>query len=160
MDKNRFLRKRGPLSPPDDGLPSSIYSRISTTTSNDTKMARASTIIITSVEASTSRSMTNSDTWIFDDSSIRRERKWSSRPNREYAVTFDQWDILKTLIAKLHKQKPYLLGAVPCFKQPNHVNLMTVVECKECNPFSDAVGHNPLNFFQFLRVRLLIFQRF
>ena len=65
-------------------------------------------------------------------------------------VTFEQWDILKTLIAKLHKQKPYLLGAVPCFKQPDHVNLMTVVECKECNPFSDAVDHNPLNFFSSL----------
>ena len=65
-------------------------------------------------------------------------------------VTFDQWDILKTLIAKLHKHKPYLLGAVPCFKQPDHVNLMTVVEYKECDPFSDAVDHNPLNFFSSL----------
>ena len=44
-------------------------------------------------------------------------------------VTFDQWDISKTPIAKLHKQKPYSLEAVPCFKQPDHVNLMTVVEC-------------------------------
>ena len=65
----------------------------------------------------------------------------------EICVTFDQWDIMKTLIAKLHKQKPYLLGAVPCFKQPDHVNLMTVVECNECNPSSDALNHNPLNFF-------------
>ena len=84
MGKNRFPRKREPLSHSDDGLLSSIYSRISTTTSNGTKMARASTIIITSVEASSSRSTTNTDTWIFDGSSTRRARKWSSRPNREY----------------------------------------------------------------------------
>ena len=62
-------------------------------------------------------------------------------------VTFDQWDILKSQIEKLHKQKPYLLGVVPCHKQPDHMILMTLVECKECNPFSDALDRNPLNFY-------------
>ena len=62
-------------------------------------------------------------------------------------ITFDQWDVLKKLIEKLHKQKPYLLGAIPCHRQPDHMDLMTSIACRECNPFSDALNHNPLNFY-------------
>ena len=57
-------------------------------------------------------------------------------------IPFDQWEILKKQIEKLHKQKPYLIGGVPCYRQPDHMNLMTSLECKECNPFSDILNPN------------------
>ena len=84
MNKNRFLRKRGPLPHPDDGLPSTIYSLISTTTSDVTKKARAFTIIITLVGLSTSRSAINTRTWTFDAFSTHPVQKWNIRPSPVY----------------------------------------------------------------------------
>ena len=147
----RMVSNLSPLrrAPPflwDDGLCSTKSCRTSTTASDSTKTGRTSIIIITWAEVSTSASIVNSITWIFEDFFILLEAKMEHPTKSGVCIPFGQWEILKKQIEKLHKTKPYLVGGIPCYRQPDHMDLMTSVECKECNPFSDILNPN-LNFY-------------
>ena len=55
------------------------------------------------------------------------------------ALKFSEWDHLVEAIPNIKKLSPILENAVPCADGTDHCNLMGFLQCRECNPFGDAL---------------------
>lgn len=62
-------------------------------------------------------------------------------------IPFNQWNILKEQMQNMEKQKPYLTTISPCFQRDDHMSQIVAFDCKECNPFGDALRCDPFNFY-------------
>ena len=118
MGKNRILRKRGLV-------PSRTVGCFQRTLRghrcrHQTAQRRSEYLLPSSYwrGVPTFRSVINTDTLTSDGFSTHPVQ--NEHPTKSgVCITFDQWDVLKKLIEKLHKQKPYLLGAIPCHRRPH-----------------------------------------
>jgi len=52
------------------------------------------------------------------------------------ALRLGEWSTMTKIVSAINKDYPALANAVPCYLQDDHNNQQSVVDCRECNPFS------------------------
>lgn len=63
-------------------------------------------------------------------------------------IPLSRWSDLKNAMEKLLKEKPYLASDRPCYRRPDHENLMAAYECEECNPYGPEFDSKPFSFYE------------